>query len=121
MDICVFSGCKELAEIEIPEKIKEIPDLTFDQCIKLNTVSFKEGLEIIGSFSFRNCCSLSRVSIPRSVKKIDTSAFEGCRALKTVEILGENVFEGAPFSMLPGVNIIAPLMWKLRYKKKNKI
>ena len=96
-----FSGCENLAEIEIPDGIEYVGDNAFtgtaiyndesnwfddsfyiDNCLVDSRVSdsdciVKDGTKTIYQNAFNNNKTLKRIFIPDSVKKIFDNAFEG--------------------------------------------
>ena len=73
----VFGGVstmKELTEISLPEKIKELPDNAFWWCSKLKTVHLPSNLKTIGDSAFANT-AIEEIVIPDSVTHIGKSAF----------------------------------------------
>lgn len=87
-DIGSFEYCDSLAEIKLPEGLKEIPDYAFRGCA-LESIRFPQNLEKIGRCAFDFCESLKEVTIPGSVRTIGGSAFRDCLALETVRMLGD--------------------------------
>lgn len=83
-----FSGCHNLIEFIIPNKIKEIKEGTFKNCKKLKNVSFSDELVKIGAGSFEGCESLTEIIVPISVKQIDNDAFKNCISLKIFVVPG---------------------------------
>ena len=64
----MFSGCRSLQHIDIPENIKYISSNCFSSS-GLTSVTLHEGLETIDSGAFS--CPIQNVEIPKSVKNID--------------------------------------------------
>jgi len=145
-----FSGCSSLEEIQfggdetklgslkncgfknidIPERIVDLPDGCFqnnknllsasvrfgrtyeffDGCTSLERVLFTGGTgEEISTRTFRNCSSLKSVNIPDSVRYINDDAFSGCSSLTSitlpsrVEVINSSAFQKC--SSLTSVNI----------------
>lgn len=81
-----FSGCKNLKEIVLDEKIKEIGKYAFANCERLEYITLGANVETIGSNVFENCKSLTSISIPSKIKSLPGFVFAGCSELKTVTI-----------------------------------
>ena len=80
-----FDGCEHLAELTIPENIKQIGYGAFRGCRSLQKVTFNTGLEKIGDNAFEDCTSLREVYIPGTVEDFGHHVFMGCNALKSIE------------------------------------
>lgn len=79
-----FAGCEFLAELVIPESVKEIGKEAFKGCKSLQKVTLNKGLEEIGDSAFEDCDSLTEVYIPGTVKNVGYHAFLGCNALQSL-------------------------------------
>ena len=107
---------QEIAFVEIPGTIKNIPDRMFYAYYydvhaneekfphaSLKTVILHDGIKKIGSSAFGYCTGLESIEIPNSVRKIDDHAFYNCRKLKKIKlpnkkrILSDYVFYGCAF------------------------
>ena len=107
---------QEIAFVEIPGTIKNIPDRMFYAYYydvhaneekfphaSLKTVILHDGIKKIGSSTFGYCTGLESIEIPNSVRKIDDHAFYNCRKLKKIKlpnkkrILSDYVFYGCAF------------------------
>lgn len=64
-----FKKCERLKGIEIPARIKGIPNMMFFGCRELSEVVFHDGLEVIGASAFASCRNLKKVSLPKTVKR----------------------------------------------------
>ena len=122
LDVCVFSSCTALREIDIPASVTYIYSNNFEYCYALESVTirgaltalgnqtFKEcrvlksvsiayGLTSIGTQVFCNCYSLKKIVLPNSISAIGSEAFRYCRSLKEVSLpsklktLGSYAFE----------------------------
>lgn len=95
----VFSGCRGLKSISIPNSVKSIEDCAF-YCSGLTRVELPNGVTSIGDSAFYRCMSLSSVIIPNSVTSIGEGAFSLCEKLTSVAIpngvtsIGNSAFKG---------------------------
>lgn len=104
----VFSGCKNLTEVVLPEMTGSIKESAFSKCGFTEFV-VPEGATAIEAVAFGYCASLETITIPDSVTDIfggfstnyysqetyKYGAFDGCSALKWV-----NCIEGGPIDQL---------------------
>lgn len=93
----MFSECKQLTSITVPEKLKVLPSSIFYGCSSLQEVNLNEGLEEIGSWAFCGC-AFETIAIPETVKVIGSGAFKYCINLseanfpESLEVLGGEAF-----------------------------
>ena len=80
----VFSNCKKLKRIELPDQLTEVPRYTFFSDTALKEVILPKNLKKIGIQAFGCCSSLKEIHIPAGVTEIEHSAFDGCTALKDI-------------------------------------
>ena len=81
----VFSGCSNLTEVNIGNKVTNIPDNAFSGCTGLTTVNIGNSVTSIGDAAFYGT-GLASVNIPNSVKTVGNSAFYQCSGLTSVNI-----------------------------------
>lgn len=86
----LFSECKKLQKVSLPEGMAEIPMFTFDGCDSLETIDIPDSVTSLGSQSFRGT-ALKEVTIPASVIKIQNEVFSSCSELEKVTFEGNNV------------------------------
>ena len=86
----LFSGCKSLQKVSLPEGMPEIPMFTFDGCGSLETIDIPDSVTRLGAQSFRGT-ALKEVTIPANVTGIMNEVFAGCRQLEKVTFAGNNV------------------------------
>ena len=82
----VFEGCKNLAQIEIPNSWTEIPEAIFRNCKSLEDITIPNGIIKISDSSFENCSSLYNIYIPDSVENIGKRVFAECKSLSRIRI-----------------------------------
>lgn len=66
----LFSGCKKLQKIKLPNTLVKIDFAAFDECINLYQIVFNEGLKIIKT-NFDDNKALTIINIPNSVIHIE--------------------------------------------------
>ena len=82
----VFEGCKNLAQIEIPNSWTEIPEAIFRNCKSLEDITIPNGIIKIADSSFENCSSLYNIYIPDSVENIGKRVFANCLTLSRIRL-----------------------------------
>ena len=88
--IYAFSGCISLAELNLGNGIKTIPEGMARGCNKLESILIPDSVTSIGVWAFLNCDSLESVVIGDSVTTIGSSAFSSCDSLASV-VIGDSV------------------------------
>ena len=74
----VFSNCKSLVSVALPEGMEKIGERAFSYCESLSSVVIPSSVTGICERAFRGCTSLTSVEIPEGVTEIGEKAFEGC-------------------------------------------
>lgn len=76
---CVFSGCKSLVSIQLPENIKIIGENVFEGCEELNNFMIPNTLEEIGDRAFKGCARLltskAELLLSQNLKSIGYESF----------------------------------------------
>ena len=80
----MFSNCKNLTEITIPEGVTTLPKETFEYCQKLKKVHLPQSLTKLSHYSFLDCESLEEIEIPSNVQYLESCCFDNCISLKNV-------------------------------------
>lgn len=70
----VFSDCRRLQSVKMPNSIKTLGDSTFSGCKKLTSVKLPSKLQYIEYECFANT-KISRITLPKTLKKIGQRAF----------------------------------------------
>ena len=99
----MITNCPMLTKIELPTRLKSIPEYAFQQNQKLSEVIFGDRVEIVGGDAFYGCSSLKSIDLPASLVTIENYAFSGCSSLCSVDLkeglvtIGNSAFYGAAF------------------------
>lgn len=86
IDERVFSGCKRLTNITIPDSVTSIGVYAFSGCDSLKGVTIGNSVTSIGEGVFNWCSSLISITIGSGVTTIGNGAFSNCRSLTSVTI-----------------------------------
>ena len=76
-----FAGCKNVKQLQLPDKLKKINEEAFSYCTNLKQIKIPEKVTIIEKKAFENCKNLTKIYLPVSVTKIEKNAFKGCDKL----------------------------------------
>ncbi len=118
----VFSDCKSLTTISVPNSVVSIDDNAFEGCENIDSlfwdsnvspqvitqycrknlrkVTFGEKIQEIASQAFSDCSALESAILPNNIASIGAKAFENCTSLSSLFIpnsvysIGEGVFDG---------------------------
>lgn len=75
-----------LQEVNIPDGVDEIKDITFLHCRTIKSISLPKSVKKIGNAAFSQCYKLEQINIPQGLTEICESVFDGCKSLETIEI-----------------------------------
>lgn len=89
----VFSNCKCLASVVIPDNITALDNYSFSECSNLTKAVLPTTMTKIGSGVFSGCI-LENTVIPKSVKTVGGRAFVGARSL---------IFEDIPKKLIAAI------------------
>lgn len=98
-----------IASISIPESVKYIGTLAFNECTKLTDLTMENTEIVLGREIFSSCDSLKNVKLSNKLKKIPEKIFYYCESLRDLDIpmsvqeIGVCAFEGC--SKLTNLNI----------------
>ena len=81
-----FSGCSQLASIDIPNSVVSIGAESFFGCSSLTSIRLPNNIRIIRDYTFFGCSALKSIIIPDSVTVIECSAFQDCTSLQTIHL-----------------------------------
>ena len=88
-----------LQEVNIPDGVDEIKDITFLHCRTIESITLPESVKKIGNAAFSQCYKLEQINLPQGITEIGESVFNGCKSLETIEIpdsvtkIGRNAFQ----------------------------
>ena len=78
-----FRNCNKLCKINLPNKIKTLPECCFAGCIALEEVLLPDNMNSIGECAFYDT-GIMCIDIPASVTEIKRAAFKKCKRLTKV-------------------------------------
>lgn len=81
-----FKGCEWLTSVELPDKVTSVENSAFSGCERLVNLTLSAELTSIGGHAFDGC-SLTNVTIPGKVKTVGYYAFANNSSLLKVEFL----------------------------------
>ena len=120
-----FSGCVQLANLQLPRNLKHIGARAFKDCKKLSTINLPTSLLTIGEEAFSGCLLLHLIDLPANIKTIEAGTFRNCHALTAMALptmltrIGDEAFDGCsklseltvssllPQNMTIGANVFA--------------
>ena len=109
---CVFNGCTNLSNIEIPITVKEIGNRAFEGCTSLTSIEIPCSVTKIRSCTFASCSSLSKVEKSDSVIEIGCGAFENCSGIINIFVdPDKNIYcdvDGVLYTKDQSENIFVP-------------
>lgn len=96
--IRAFYACRSLGSIKMTS-VKKVSDDAFFGCDNLIEVDLGDSLEALGMQAFFGCGALKSVSLPSTLTELKSSTFCGCSSLVTVELggvkkIGKDAFSG---------------------------
>lgn len=121
---------RSLTAITLPQTIKEIKMLAFENCSALSTLILPESLTTIEQNAFQGCTALTKMTIPASVTMMGTdevfdqentvtprnNAFQGATGLQSIEVAPGNKkyssVEGVLFNKDQSILLEMPARYK---------
>ena len=82
----MFSNCKKLTNVVIPNSVTTIHNYAFEDCTGLIELVIGDGVETIGRNAFAKCSGLTSLTLGKSIKTINEHAFAGCRGLTSRDL-----------------------------------
>lgn len=82
----VFSHCRNLISVKLPQSILYIGNGAFFGCEELSDIAFPDHLMTIGRWAFASCKSLKSITIPQYTQTIGAQAFANCTNLVSADI-----------------------------------
>lgn len=102
----LFKSCESLTDINLPSALKTIGEYAFSECSSLKEVIIPDGVTEIKEVAFSHCQNLSKVTIPDSVKTIKRIAF-WCSPLSEIIIPDNATVENLSFSITTNLRTIS--------------
>ena len=98
----IFYECQSLKSVEIPDTVKTLGEGVFLDCSMLKTIKLPDKLEVVQGYAFENS-GIESITIPSEVYRLGSEAFKDCKNLKEIhiksdkiEFVGERIFDGIP-------------------------
>ena len=66
------------------ERMEEIGDSAFMDCVALQEVSLPQGVRFVEPATFMGCKSLQTVTLTKSIERLQKNAFKGCKRLTKI-------------------------------------
>lgn len=76
-----LGGCKNVKQLQLPDKLKKIDEGAFSYCTNLKQVKIPNKVEIIRKGAFEACKNLTKIYLPMSITTIEKNVFKGCDKL----------------------------------------
>ncbi len=95
----MFSDCKSLTSITLPNAITKIEEELFSGCTSLENIVIPESVKSIEYDAFYKCSKLAEINIPKAITDIMTSSFDMCASLTAINVDPDN----ANYSSIDGV------------------
>ena len=120
----VFSYCRELQSVRLPQNIVSIPEYTFYYCTSLlNNIPLPFYVELIEDKAFSGCSSLQSLDLPARTTRIGDRACWACTSLVKVTIRATEVlyFGQKVFIECPALATIQvyPSVWMTLFESMN--
>ena len=118
----VFSYCRELQSVRLPQNIVSIPEYTFYYCTSLLNIPLPLSVEEIGERAFYLCTSLQSLNLPARTTRIGHRACWGCISLVKVAIRATEVHcDREVFIECPALTTIQvyPSVWMTLFESMN--
>lgn len=97
-DKLITVGYSQKCNLILDPRTEFIPDRLFSYCRALEEVTLPQRVRAIGKEAFRHCESLTAINIPDSCELIECSAFEHCYSLEQISFNSNKVkLEGNVF------------------------
>ena len=89
----IFSECKKLTNVIIPDGLTEIGNYAFSSCSALETITLPNSITRIGNYAFSYDVSLVNLTLPKNLTNLGYRAFEHCTSLTEMTIPKNTVAE----------------------------
>lgn len=81
-----FSGCSQLATLQIPKQVEHIGARAFKDCKQLQALTLPQTIATMGEEAFSGCTALTAISLPASLHALPAHAFSNCQALTALTL-----------------------------------
>ena len=82
----MFSNCKKLTNVVIPNSVTTIHNYAFEDCTGLKELVIGDGVETIGRSAFSGCTALSSLTMGKNIITINEWAFHNCSSLRSSDL-----------------------------------
>lgn len=86
LSFAMFSGCKSLTKINLPECVTALNENVFVDCESLERVTLSDEIKVIPEYAFYGCTLLGSIDLPPELTTIEQYAFYNCSSLTSVYI-----------------------------------
>ena len=90
--VYMFSKCKELITLILPNGVSSIENFAFDGCENLKSLTVPNGCREIKMMGIYNCKRLENVTLPINLNKIDGTNFSQCPKLLGISVNPDNIY-----------------------------
>jgi len=101
----VFSGCKELRSVFIPDTVVSIGDYAFANS-SLREIYLPDSVQQLGKGAFMGCSSLYSVRLSPNIHNIKECVFSRCSMLSRLSFCANPVFISCAICQCPNLQII---------------
>lgn len=79
-----FAGCKNLANLELPEGPTALPSGFLEGACCLRKLRLPEGIKVLEKACLKGAAALKELELPQSLEALDWEALTGCTALRAL-------------------------------------
>lgn len=91
---------KSIRYVELPDSLRRIGTMAFENCKNLEVVKMPEYMDYIGQSAFMNCEKLKSITVPEGITHLESDVFSGCKAVESISLpstlvsMGERALRG---------------------------
>lgn len=95
-----FTGCKNVAEVTLPDSLAKIGDSAFRDCTSLTDIAIPDDVMSLGHYAFYGCKDLTELKLGDNVKTMGNYAFAKCTGIRIITAsdaltnIGKKAFDG---------------------------